>query len=179
MLVSLLWTPRPSTTIFDETSESTSSDSDQSSSIGQAGSTDDELNNGISGLSVDGLGRHSPGKSLVSVVDGVHTYMDSYLGSELCAGVGSDCVVGGDSQEEVQGSMDSSRDGDSEQDECDLGDGCEGVEPEFAFGDQLVDLNAVTECDGESGFYLTDDDDVSTGGFCFGTEYVEAWLSIW
>ena len=146
-------------------SESTSSDSEPEQWYWPALEvTDDELNNGISELSVDGVPH---GKGLVSVVDGVHTYMDSYLGNELCASVGSDCVVGGDSQEAVQGSMDSSRDGDSERDECDpcdLGDGCEGVEPEFAFGDQLVDLNAMTECDGDSGFYLTDDDDVSACG---------------
>ena len=156
MLVSLntlLWAPRPTTATSDENSESTGSDSEPSSSTGQSGTTDDELNNGISELTVD-----SARQNLLKDLPEIEVYGETELYADTF--VGNTVVVGG-SQEDVEGSKDSSRDGDSELDDCALCDPCDfgdGVEPEFAFGDQLVD---VTESSGDSGFYLSDDDDVS------------------
>ena len=159
MLVSLntlLWAPRPTTATSDETSESNGSDSEPSSSTGQSGSTDDELNNGISELTVDGVKQNSlkdfPEIEQNLLFGETELYTDTFVGNTV--------VVGG-SQEEVEESKDSSCDGDSELEDCALCDPCDfgdGVEPEFAFGDQLVD---VTESSGDSGFYLSDDDDVS------------------
>ncbi len=149
MLVSLntlLWSPRATTTTFDETSESTGSDSEQSSSTGQSSVTDDELNNGINELTVDCVG----GASLKAfseinsqnVVFGESSFelsCDDVVESDTAIVEGDDTSCHGDNEESVV---------------CDIS---EVVEPEFVFGDQLVD---VTESG--SGFYLSEDDDVST-----------------
>jgi len=129
----LLWHTTPTT--FEDVSES---DSEISSSLGQNGSTDDELNNQISELTVD---------CVQPLNGGSVEFTDDCVGSEV--------MIGGDGQ--VLGSGDTSRECETTiEDDCVLCDGCGGVEPEYAFGDQLVDVRKSV---GDSAFYLTDEED--------------------
>ena len=165
MLVSLskfLWAPRLSTSLCDENSDSTASDSEQGSSSDHSGSSDDELNTGINDLTVDSI------NSNANVLDSQSVCTHSYA-EIVTTDIVEDCTVSGDSQGDVEGSGDSSRDCDeeNEMDDCVFDDLCDfkvpdsgfvdGGEPEYAFGDQVVDMNSVPgfSCDG--GFYVHDD----------------------
>ena len=197
MLVSLskfLWAPRLSTSLCDENSDSTTSDSEQGSSSGHSASTDDELNNGISELTVDSINSHAnvldiqgdtinshanalniQGDTINShanVLDMQGDYMHSYseiVTTDAVNGIVEDCIISGNSQEDVEGSGDSSRgcDEESEMDDCVFDDLCDfkvpdsgfvdGGEPEYAFGDQVVDMNSIPDFSCDGGFYVHDD----------------------
>lgn len=168
MLVSLsnlLWAPRSSTSVYDETSDATTSDSEQGSSSGQSANTDEELNRGLHDLSVKSSGK---GISSDLRVDS-EVYGDDVSVDVDEEPITENCSLRGFGQEGVANSYDSSRecDNESENDDCVFDDLCDfkvpdsgfvdGGEPEYAFEDQVVDVSgaATFSCDG--GFFLQDD----------------------